>query len=324
VLAYSGRRFLAAIPLLWGVLTIVFLLLEAAPGRPFDLDAGSGIDPRAADTLRRAFGADRPLPERYLAWLRRCATADWGVSFSQRRPVADLLGETAGNTVRLAGAAIALQFLVGAGAGVAAAWSRRRWIDRAIVAAASVLYSVPSFCLGLVLTWILAVQTGLLPVSQMRSFEASALGGPSRVLDALRHLVLPCLSLALPAAAGIALYVRDQLKGIMALSFMRAARARGHGERGAPLLKQALRNAALPAINLMALALPGLLGGSVVIESLFAWPGMGRLAYQAVLARDEPLVLGCTLVFSVLVIAGGLLVDLLGAAVDPRIRETLP
>lgn len=324
MLAYSGRRMLAAIPLVWGVLTIVFLLLEAAPGRPFDLDAGPGIDPEAADRLRRAFGADRPLPERYVGWLRSCVTADWGVSFSLRRPVADLLKETAGNTVRLAGLAIALQFLLGTVAGVAAAWSRRRWIDRAIVTAASVLYSVPSFCLGLGLTWILSVKLGFLPVSQMRSLDAASMGGLSRFLDALRHLVLPCLSLALPAAAGIALYVRDELREIMALSFMRAARARGHGERGAALLRQALRNAALPAINLMGLALPGLLGGSVVIEALFAWPGMGRLAYQAVMARDEPLILGCTLVFSVLVILGSLLADLLGAAADPRLRESLP
>ncbi|MBI4168857.1 MAG: ABC transporter permease [Acidobacteria bacterium] len=323
MLAYSGRRLLAAIPLVWGVLTIVFLLLEAAPGRPFDLDAGPGVDPDAAGRLRQAFGADRPLPERYLGWLWSCVTAEWGVSFALRRPVAELLRETVGNTFRLAGVVIVLQFLLGSAAGVTAAWSRRRWLDRGIVTAASILYSVPSFCLGLVLTWILSVKLGYLPVSQMRSLDASSLGHLPRFLDALRHLVLPCLSLTLPAAAGVALYVRDELKAVMGLGFMRAARARGHGERDAALLRQALRNAALPALNLMGVALPGLLGGSVVIEALFAWPGMGRLAYQAVLSRDEPLILACTLVFSVLVILGSLLADLLSAAVDPRVRESL-
>jgi len=154
----------------------------------------------------------------------------------------------------------------------------------------------------------------------MHSLDAATLSALPRLLDTVRHLVLPCLALVLPTAAGIALYVRDHVRAALDLGFVSAARARGLGWRQAEL-RHALRAALLPVVALFGLAIPGILGGSVAIEVLFAWPGLGRLAYQAVLARDTPLILGCTCVASVLVVAGGLLADLLSAALDPRARE---
>jgi len=314
------RRLLSAIPLVWGTATLVFVLVEAAPGDPFDRLREPGVSPRTAIRLHEAFGADRPFLTRYVDWLEGLLHGDLGTSWSYRQPAAGLVREAALNTLILAGPALALQFALGLAAGFVAARSRGGFTDRGVSAAAAALYSVPSYCLALPLTWLFAVRLGWLPVSQMQSLDAPALRALPRLLDTVRHLALPCLALVLPTAAGIALYVRDQVRAAFDLGFVSAARARGLAWRQAEL-RHALRAALLPVVALFGLALPGILGGSVAIEVLFAWPGLGRLAYQAVLARDVPLILGCTCVASLLVVAGGLLADVLAAALDPRARE---
>lgn len=323
MISYVARRTLAAAPLVVGVLTLVFLLVQLVPGRALTLEPGTGVDPHASDQLRRIFGTDRPLPERYLAWLAGFLTGDLGLSISFRRPVMDLVAEAVGNTFLLAGLAILLQFLLGIGAGLLAVSSRSSAVDRSITAAAGIVYSIPSYWLGLVLVGLLSVRLGWLPVSAMHAIDAPTLGRWERLLDSARHLVLPCLSLTLPAAAGISLYVRDEMVAILGRPFVKAASARGVS-RAEVIARHGLRGALLPLVNLFGLALPGLVGGSVVIEVLFAWPGMGRLAYQAVLSRDEPLILGCAWIATVLVIFGSLVADLLSAAIDPRVRETIP
>jgi len=323
VLSFVARRCFSALPLLIGVLTLVFVLVEAAPGEPFQFEPGAGVSRSAAAHLREIYGADRPFLQRYLAWLGGFLSFDLGMSLSYREPVAVLLREGLANTLCLAGAALVLEFLLGTAAGVAAAGSRRRVLDRLVGGVATVLYSVPSFWLAMVLVFLMSVRLGWLPASQMHSVDAPALGAGPRLLDLLRHLVLPCLALALPSAAGTALYVRQEMKDLLGRPFVRIALARGAG-RGGIVLRHVLKNALLPVVNLFGVALPGLVGGSVVIEVLFAWPGMGRLAYQAVLARDAPLVLGCVWVASLAVVAGSLVADLLSAALDPRVREGAP
>ncbi len=320
VTGFVLRRLLSVLPLVWGTATLVFLLVEAAPGVPFDSLREPGVSPRTAIRLHEAFGADRPFLDRYVDWLEGLLHGDFGTSWSYRQPAAGLIREAALNTLTLAGPALILQFALGLAAGFVAARSRGGFADRGMSAAAAALYSVPSFCLALPLTWLLAVRLRWLPVSQMHSLDAATLSTLPRLLDTVRHLVLPCLALVLPTAAGIALYVRDQVRAALDLGFVSAARARGLGWRQAEL-RHALRAALLPVVALFGLAIPGILGGSVAIEVLFAWPGLGRLAYQAVLARDTPLILGCTCVASLLVVAGGLLADLLSAALDPRARE---
>ncbi len=320
MIGFVVRRLLSAIPLVWGAATLVFILVNAAPGDPFDSLREPGVSPRTAARLHEVFGTDRPFMTRYLDWLGGLARGDLGTSWSYRQPAAGLVRDAALNTLSLAGPALALQFALGLAAGIAAARSRGGFVDRVVSTAAAALYAVPSYCLALPVTWLLAVRLGWLPVSQMRSLDAASLPTMPRLLDTVRHLVLPCLALVLPAAAGIALYVRDQMRAALDRVFVSAARARGLGGRRAEL-RHALRAALVPVAVLFGLALPALLGGSVVIEVLFAWPGLGRLAYQAVLSRDLPLVLGCTCLASLLVVAGGLVADLLAAALDPRARE---
>ncbi len=320
MLALVLRRTLACLPMLWAIVTLVFLLMEVIPGEPFE----GTDDPRAAGAaagrLQRRFGTDRPLAERYASWLSGFASGDLGFSHSLREPVESALRGAMGSTLLLFGAALGVQFLLGIGGGVLAVTWRESALDRWLTALAAVVYAVPSYWLGVLFVWILSVSLGWLPASQMRSIDAPGQGALAGLWDSVRHLVLPVLSLALPAAAGIALYVRDELAGVFASGHIRGARARGLS-RGAVILRHGLPNAMIPVANLMGLALPGLVGGSVVIEVLFAWPGMGRLAYQATLARDEPLVLGCVCVTGVFVILGSLVADLLTAAVDPRVRE---
>ena len=320
VTGFVLRRLLSVLPLVWGTATLVFLLVGAAPGDPFGRLLEPGVSPGTAIRLHEAFGADRPLLVRYVDWLEGLLHGDFGTSWSYRQPAAGLVRDAALNTLILAGPALVLQFALGLAAGFVAARSRGGIADRGVSAAAAALYSVPSYCLALPLTWLLAVRLGWLPVSQMHSLDAATFSAMPRLLDTMRHLVLPCLALVLPTAAGIALYVRDQVRTALDLGFVSAARARGLGWRQAEL-RHALRAALLPVVALLGLAIPGILGGSVAIEVLFAWPGLGRLAYQAVLARDTPLILGCTCVASLLVVAGGLLADLLAAALDPRARE---
>jgi peptide/nickel transport system permease protein len=320
VTGFVLRRLLSVLPLVWGTATLVFLLVEVAPGDPFDRLREPGVSPGTAVRLHEAFGADRPFLVRYVDWLEGLIHGDFGTSWSYRQPAAGLVRDAALNTLTLAGPALILQFALGLAAGFVAARSRGGFADRGMSTAAAALYSVPSFCLALPLTWLMAVRLRWLPVSQMHSLDAATLSALPRLLDTVRHLVLPCLALVLPTAAGIALYVRDQVRAALDLGFVSAARARGLGWRQAEL-RHALRAALLPVVALFGLAIPGILGGSVAIEVLFAWPGLGRLAYQAVLARDTPLILGCTCVASLLVVAGGLLADLLAAALDPRARE---
>jgi peptide/nickel transport system permease protein len=279
------------------------------------------VSPEAERIHRSAFQADRPLPVRYLAWLEGLLSGNLGISFTHRRPVSELIRESAGNTLLLAGLALILQFVLGILAGWLAAATRRRWVDRLLTTGASVAYSLPSFWLALALVWLFAVRLGWLPVSQMHAVDAGEHAALWRWLDSLRHLILPCLALSLPAAGGIALVAREQVRSGLGRPYARAARARGMGR--AALARQSLRGALTPLISLLGLSLPGILGGSVVLEVLFAWPGMGRLAYQAVLAKDEPLVLGCACVTALLVVAGSLIADLLAAWADPRVRESL-
>ncbi len=318
MIPYVARRLVAAIPVLAVALTILFLLLQLAPGDPFAPEPGPNVS-RDAAVVRRAFGADRPLGPRYLHWAAALMTGDLGLSWSLRRPVAGLIAEAARNTLLLMGAAMAAQFGLGIVAGVLAASLRGGWLDRVVRAGATMLYSIPSYWLGLLLTILFSVRLGWLPVSQMHRPGAEEMTATWRMLDAARHLVLPWISLTLPAAAGIALLVRETVSDSLTRPYVQTARARGLSW-GRVVVRHALRNALLPVVGLLGLALPGLLGGSIVVEVLFAWPGMGQLAYQSALARDEPLVLGCAVATAILVVTGGLAADLAAAALDPRLK----
>jgi peptide/nickel transport system permease protein len=321
VFGYAARRLILAVPLALGVATLVFVLLETAPGDPADLMlAGRPVPPEIREQILEAYGLDRSAGRRYASWIGALALhGDLGWSISRSRPVAELIGEALPRTALLAATALVLHVIAGVALGMVSASTRRRWVDRSIGGVSLVLYAMPAFWLGLMAVLCLSYLVPLFPASSMHSVGAEAWSWPRRWLDVAWHLVLPASVLGLASTAAMLRFVRAGLLRALARGFARAARARGVGSRRV-LLVHALRNALLPVINLIGVSLPALLSGSLVIEVVFAWPGMGRLTYDAILMQDFPVVLATTLLATLLVVVGTLAADLAMVAADPRIR----
>jgi peptide/nickel transport system permease protein len=317
-----GRLAFAAV-LAVGVVTLVFVLMESAPGDPLDIYLGDRVIPAENRArVEQAFGFDQSPATRYAHWLSAILVeGEFGYSYSKRRPVGQLLRTAIPPTLALAATALVLQVFLGILLGVVSAAHRQRWPDRVLTVSSLILYAVPTFWLGLMAAQILGSQLHWFPTSHLQSIDADQLSTLGLLLDRAWHMVLPAGVLGVASAAVMSRFVRAGMLESLGSEFIRAARARGvTGSR--VLLVHALRNAAIPIVNLTGMSLPILLSGSLVIEVVFNWPGMGRLTYDAIYARDFPIVLATTLLSSILVVVGNLLADLAMALVDPRIRLT--
>ena len=321
MLTYLVRRLALAAVTTAAVVSLTFALVHLAPGTPFLAGAeGRFVPPETIERQRRSFGLDRPLGTQFVRYVGNLTRGDLGESFSRRRPVADVLGEALPNTLLLGGAALVLSVVFGVGLGIAQATRAGTWADTAMGALSLALYSVPSFWLGLMLLLVFGEWLRWLPLTGM----SAAVGAPAtwagRTLDVLRHLVLPALTLALVNGAAIARFHRTAMIEALGADFIRAARGRGLHE-GRVVLRHALRSALAPAITLAGLSVPALLTGSVLVESVFGWPGMGRVAYEAIFARDYNVITAVAVVAGVLVALGNLLADVGVAWADPRVRR---
>lgn len=318
--AWLLRRLAAALAIVFAVVTLCFVVIHLAPGTPFLPGQDRPIDPAVVQRLRARFGLDQPLPVQYARYLGALARGDLGESFSQRRPVADAIAGALPNTLLLTGSALAIDFLLGVAIGVVQAARARRRLDVALTNATLFFYSLPTFWLGLLLLLVFGQWLHWFPVggvTDLALHDSMPLG--LRLLDRLRHLALPALTLGLVGAAGTARYQRAALLEALGEDYARTARAKGLAEPRV-LVDHALRNALLPIVTLLGLALPFLLTGAVVVETVFTWPGLGKLAADAIAGRDYPLVIATTMISSVLVVLGSLLADLLATAADPRVR----
>ena len=313
------RRALLALTTIVLVLTVTFAGLHLAPGDPVRLYLGPSADDAAATAMRHQLGLDRPLPVQYAEWLWRFVTGDWGTSISQHRPVTRVLLGALGPTLLLTGSSLLLTYLLGIAIGVVQAARERSALDSYLTVLTTTVQSIPSYVLGLGLVLFFAYFLTVLPALGASSIGADLLTPLQRLSDQLRHLVLPATTLALVGAAGLARYVRASTITALHQPSVRTARAKGLGEARV-LVRHALRGALLPVITLAGLQLPALFSGVVFVETIFAWPGMGRVAVQAVLARDYPVVMATTAVFAALVVIGNLLADALVAWADPRLR----
>jgi peptide/nickel transport system permease protein len=322
VLTYLLRRFALALATTAAVVVLTFTLMHLAPGEPFVGGAeGRFVPPETVARLRARFGLDAPHPVQFLRYAGNLARGDFGESFSRHRPVADVLKETLPNTFLLGGAALALSLVLGVGLGIAQAVRAGTWADTALGAASLIGYSVPSFWLGLMLLLVFGEWLHWLPLTGMTDSALPAAAGPLRhALDVARHLALPAVTLALVNGAAIARFHRAAMLESLGADFVRAARARGLAESRV-VLRHALRSALAPVITLAGLSVPALLTGSVLVESVFGWPGMGRVAYEAIFARDYNVITAVAVVAGVLVVVGNLLADLGVAAADPRVRR---
>jgi peptide/nickel transport system permease protein len=320
VTGFLLRRLAASLLLLFLIATGTFFLVRLAPGDPIDLFEGRRITREQREHLHRLYGLDRPLGEQYVRWLGALVRGDLGISLSQQRPVANAIAEAFPATLLLATAAVVVEYGAALLLGVAAARRRGGWADQIIRIGSMIFYSQPPFWIGLMLILLFAYVWRVLPSSHMHSVDADLMSPAGRTLDLLRHLILPALAIGLYNAGATLRFVRGSLIEILGTDYIRTARAKGLSERRV-LWVHGLRNALTPLLQLFALSFPALLNGSFITEIVFAWPGLGRLTFGAILSRDYPLILGVTLFGAALVVLGNLLADLFHAAADPRVRD---
>jgi len=302
VTAWLVRRLAAAIAIVFAVVTITFVLIHLAPGMPFGADDQRQVDPEVIARLRRQFGLDQPLPVQYVLYLRNLLHGELGQSFSQHRPVAAAIADAIPPTLTLAGAALVIDLALGLALGLYQVVRARRFGDIALGNVALFFNSMPTFWLGLILLLVFGQWLHVFPVGGMRDPVLCPSVTSARCLgDLLWHLTLPASTLGLVGAAATARYQRAAMLEVAGQDYVRTARAKGLRERRV-LLVHVLRNALLPFITLFGLAFPFLLTGAVLVERVFAWPGMGRLSVAAIFQRDYPLVTGTALVASGVVV----------------------
>jgi len=315
------RRALQAAVTFLVALAILFVLMRAAPGDPLlRLGGDRPISPREIAVLRARYGLDQPVRTQVASFLQGLVHGDLGVSIEYGRPVTALLGERLPATLLLGGSVLLLNFTVGLWLGVRQAVRRGRREDRWLTTLSLAGYAMPSFWLGLVLAWLIGIHWRLLPAAGMQNplLSPDAAWG-TRAADVLRHLVLPVLTLSVVSIAATMRHQRSAMLEVLRLPYILTARAKGLRDRDVTW-RHAWRNALFPVITLFGLWLPILVSGSVFVEAVFAWPGLGSLAAGAVGSRDYPLLMGTSLLVAALVVASGFAADVAYALLDPRVR----
>jgi len=300
------QRFLLTLPALWLVLTLVFLMIHIVPGDPVEQMLGEGAAPGELVQLRHALGLDQPLLAQYGHYLKQLARGDLGQSFKFQAPVRQIIFERYPATLSLASLALVVCATIAIPAGVLAAYRRGNTADRLVGVFTLFGLAVPNFALGPVLILLFSIELGLLPVSGR--------GGPA-------YYILPAATLGAALAAILTRMVRGSMLEELSSDYVRTARAKGLSMR-AVLFRHAFRNALIPIITILGLQFGTLLAGTIVTETIFSWPGIGRLTVQAISSRDYPLLQGCILVIAVSYVLVNLLTDMLYAVIDPRVRQS--
>lgn len=321
MIRYIAKRLLGLVPVFIGITLISFFVIHLAPGKPTDIQ--TSLNPKvsfeARARLDKLYGLDKPLGVQYFEWLKRFVTFDFGRSYLDDRPVSQKIIERIPITLLINVSSIILILFIGIPLGVVSAVRRGSVADRATTIFAFVGFSVPEFWLALILMSLFAIQLGWLPISGINSLDFEYYSLLGKILDVAKHLVLPVSIAAFGSLAGISRYMRASMIGIIHQDYIRTARAKGLKESDV-IYKHALKNALLPVITILGLSIPGLIGGSVIFESIFAIPGMGRLFYESVMARDYPTILGVLSIGAILTLLGNLLADVAYSYADPRIR----
>jgi peptide/nickel transport system permease protein len=317
MLQYLTRRLLQMIPLLLGISLIMFALIQAAPGGPEAVffENGRFVNPQLAESYRQRLGLDQPLPIQYIKWLGAALTGDFGYSFSDVRPVRDMIAERLPATLELMLTAFSFAALIAIPLGIFSAVRQYSLLDFLGTGFSFLGIAMPVFWFGLILQLLFSVKLGWLPTSGRETV------GDATVLDQIRHLIMPGLVLSLVFIAGWSRYMRSSLLSVIRKEYILTARARGLRERSI-IWVHAVKNALIPVVSVMALDLAGLFSGAVITETVFAWPGIGRLFIQSTFSRDYPLMMGILMMGSFMVVAFNLLADLVYGWLDPRIVYT--
>ena len=315
---YLLRRLAISVPVLLGITLAVYVIISLAPGDPVDAlinpEAVAALGPDFREQQREALGLNRPIIVRYAIWLKEVTRGNLGYSFMDRQSIATKIGERLGPTLGLMGSALILAIVIAVPTGVLSAIKQYSLIDYAATVVGFAAISVPSFFLSLAGIYVFALKIPILPAAGMQT-----VGQPWSFPDWLWHLTLPALVLGLAEAAALIRYTRSSMLEVIRQEYVRVARAKGLHE-ATVMYRHALRNALIPLVTVIALGLPRLLGGAVIVEAVFAWPGIGTLALTAVQGRDYPVIMAINLISAMTILLSNLLADMMYAVIDPRIR----
>lgn len=326
--AYLIRRFLLIIPTFLGISIITFSVVQLLPGSPvfLRLQAAGGmsseeISPEIIEETKKRFGLDKPLPTRYAIWLGKMVQLDFGTSYKDGRPVLDRIGEALPITLQLNIISIFIIYLLSVPIGVFSATHQDTRADNASTFGLFLLYSLPDFWVAMLLILFLGGGTylDLFPIFGLSSIGAEDMSWPRWLMDRAWHLVLPVFCLSYASLSVISRYARAGMIEVVRQDYIRTARAYGFKER-VVIYRYALRNSLIPILTMLGTILPALIGGSVIIESIFSIPGMGRLVFESILARDYPVIMGSLTITALMTLVGLIISDVLYAVTDPRIR----
>lgn len=314
MLHYIIRRILIAIPVLFGVTVFSYFIINLAPGNPVDMYVNPSATPEQIAMAKHNLGLDQPVWMQYFHWLGQLLRGDLGISYSTHGPVADVIASHIGPTVLLMGTALIVGYLIAIPLGILSATRQYSWIDYCTTGFSFLGISVPHFFLGLVVIYVFASKLGILPTGGMNT-----LGGSNGVLDTILHLILPVSVLATGIAGNMVRYVRSSMLDVLGKDYLRTAMAKGLSHF-IITNKHALRNALIPIITVIGMDIPLLIGGAVVTEQIFQWPGLGQLTIQSITSRDYSTLMAINLLAAVAVLVSNLVTDILYSVADPRIR----
>ncbi|MEI8355226.1 MAG: ABC transporter permease [Deltaproteobacteria bacterium] len=320
---YLIKRLLMMFPLFLGITLITFTVIHLAPGEPVEMQTAMSpkVSAAARERMRTFYGLDKPLHVQYLSWLKRLSVLDFGRSFApDNRPVIDKISERIPITLSLSIMALIIEFCLAIPIGIFAATHQDTALDKGITVFVFAGFAVPTFWLALLLMYLFGVKLAWLPISGLHSLGSESFGAIRWFWDMLKHLLLPIIIATFGSLAGLSRYMRSTMLEVIRQDYITTARAKGLTERSV-IFRHALRNALLPVITLLGFSLPGLIGGSVIFETIFAIPGMGQLFYMGVMSRDYPLVMEILVIGALLTLVGNLLADISYAFADPRIRH---
>ena len=319
---YLIKRLLEMIPTLIGITLLSFFIIHLAPGKPTDVltELNPKITPEAREKLEKYYGLDKPIIVQYGIWLKRIGKLDFGESFStDKRPVWDKIKERLPITILINVLSMILVLIIAIPIGVSSATHQYSLYDKITTVAVFIGFAIPTFWFALLLMILFGVYLDWLPISGLKSINYENLSASGKTWDIASHLILPVFLEAFGGLAGLSRYMRSNMLEVIRSDYITTARAKGLPER-VVIYKHAMRNALMPVIAILGLSVPGLIGGSVIFETIFAIPGMGQLFFMSVMTRDYPLIMGILTIGAILTLAGNLLSDTGYAVADPRIR----
>ncbi|WP_145178947.1 ABC transporter permease [Gimesia aquarii] len=322
--SYLVRRLFIGFITLILITFMIFGLIRNMPGTPISvnmamIDPGKELNPADIERMKKAYGLDKPWPQAYLLWVKNVVQFDFGRSISRKQPVARLIMERMGPTLILSVSSLLLTYLLAIPIGLYSSARQGRLDERTTGTILYMLYSFPSFVAALFLQIYLANKLGWLPLYGMKSDGYSSMTSTQQAWDIFKHALMPVICYTYGSLAYYSRFIRANMQEVLRQDYIRTARAKGLGPVNV-LVKHAFRNTFIPLVTLIGLTLPSLLGGSVIIERIFSWPGMGQLYFESILERDYPTIMGLTLMFSILTLAGQLLADIFYALADPRVK----